>query len=180
MGVAVRTTSPTSFLFKGENMAANEQLLAMQVKIVDNAGNELPGLSNAKLTYSRCGVKNMDTDLEWNGSYYAGELRTLDGGPGVWKFSVVTVGGNALNYATTAPTFTIMSPEPPAFYGNKTTSDQFAPSNTAQMSVQFTDAQAAAVRATLVKEDASGKVLGTYTVVDETASAGEVSGVEVQ
>ena len=51
MRVTVYTTSPHKFLYAPSEMTDNQKILAMQVKIMDNAGNEMPGLNGVKLTY---------------------------------------------------------------------------------------------------------------------------------
>lgn len=155
MRVAVYTTSPHKFPYVPSEMADNEKLLAMQVKIMDNAGNEMPGMSDVKLTYGMkgSGIKKMDTDLTWNGTYYVGDLTTT--GPGIWQFSNVVVGSNVLTNATTSPTFTIQSPEPPEYYDHRTATYLYAPNNDATMNVSITNSAAATVQARIV--DQSGK-----------------------
>jgi len=153
MKVAVYTTSPHSFKYVPSEMTDNQKLLAMQVKVMDNIGNELPGLSGVKLSYGMkgSGLKKMDTDLTWNGSYYVGEL--ANAGPGIWQFGYVTVGSNTIITATTSPTFTILSPEPPMYYAHRTNAYQFAAGTTAVMNVQITNSAAAQVQALIVKAD---------------------------
>lgn len=159
MKVAVYTTSPHKFKYVPSEMTPNQKNLAMQVKILDNAGNELLGLSEAKLTYTMkgSGVKKMDTDLEWDGSYYSGSFPC--GGPGIWQFSNVTVGKNTLTTATTFPTFTIQSPEPPEYVRHKTSSYQYAPNNDATMNVLISNSSAATVQAYIIK---NGEAEGTW------------------
>lgn len=159
MRVAVYTTSPHSFKYIPSEMADNEKLLGIQVKIMDNADNEMPGLSGAKLTYSMkgSGIKTMDTDLTWDGSYYVGELTTT--GPGIWQFSNVVVGSNVLTNATSAPTFTVLSPEPPQYYDHATVTYQYKPNNDAVMNAQITNSAAATVWALIVKD---GETEGTW------------------
>lgn len=173
MKVAVYTTSPHTFKYVPSEMEDNEKLLAMKVMILDNAGNELHGLSGVKLTYGMkgSGIKKMDTDLTWDGSYYVGELTTTTAGPGIWQFSNVTVGENTLTTATTSPTFTIQSPEPPVYYNHITIPDQYAPNNDATMNVQITNSAAASVQARIVNSDGkenwvTGEIKGEFTTTD--------------
>lgn len=174
MKVAVYTTSPHSFKFVPSELTANQKVLAMQVKIMDNTGEEMPGLSGAKLIYNMkgSGIKTMDTDLEWDGNYYVGELKVLEaGGPGIWQFSTVTVGSNTITNATTYPTFTIMSPEPPEYYDHGTTAYQYKPNNDAVMNAQITNSAAASVQALIVKSDGTekwvdGTIGGELTTTD--------------
>lgn len=175
MKAAVYTTSPHSFKYVPSEMADNEKLLGMQVKIMADTGKEMPGLSGVKLTYGMkgSGTKKMDADLAWNGSYYVGEMQ--NGRPGVWQFSHVTVGSNTITTATTFPTFTILSPEPPEYYTHSTVGYQYKPNNDAVMNAQITNSAAAQVQAYIVKagtEDGvwvTGTIGGEYTTSDGTA-----------
>lgn len=155
MRVAVYTTSPYTFKYVPSEMAANEKLLGMQVKIMDNTGEEMLGLSGVKLTYGMkgSGIKTMDTDLKWDGNYYVGELTTT--GPGIWQFSNVTVAGNTLTTATTSPTFTVLSPEPPEYAGHSTVAYQYKPNMDATMNAQITHSSAAQVQAYIIKDGAT-------------------------
>lgn len=175
MKVAVYTTSPHTFKYVPSEMEDNEKLLAMKVMILDNAGNELHGLSGVKLTYGMkgSGIKKMDTDLEWDGSYYSGSFPC--GGPGIWQFSKVEVGSNILTTATVSPTFTIQSPEPPVYYNHITTPDQYAPNNDATMNVRITNSAAASVQALIVNSDGkenwvTGKIEGEFTTDGKTVN----------
>lgn len=170
MKVAVYTTSPHDFKYVPSEMTANQKVLAMQVKIMDNTGEEMPGLTGAKLIYNMkgSGIKTMDTDLEWDGSYYVGELKVLEaGGPGIWQFSTVTVGSNTITNATTSPTFTIMSPEPPEYYDHSTAAYQYKPNKDATMEVQITNSSAASVQAYIIKDGAAEGIWVTGTLGGE-------------
>lgn len=162
MQAKVYTTSPHNIKYIPSDMTDHEKLLGMQVMIEDDTGDPMPGLSDVKLTYGMkgSGTRKMDADLVWNGSYYVGEMP--NGGPGVWQFSYVTVGSNTITTATTAPTFTILSPEPPEYYGHRTNTYQFAVNTEAVMNVQITNSAAAAVQARIDKAD------GTQFWVDGT------------
>ena len=157
MKVVVYTNSPHKFKYSdvpGE-MAENEAVLNMQVKIFDNAGEELVGLQDVGLRYGLRGsaVRFMDADLEWDGSYYVGGMP--NGGMGIWNFSNVTVGSNMIANATSAPTFTIMASDPPEFHSNATDPIQVAPNNDATMSVNIKNVQSAAAKAYIIKDGAS-------------------------
>ena len=172
MRVAIQTNSPTSFKFLPSQMTDDQKNLRMQVRIMDNAGDEMPGLAGAKLKYSSRGQsRTMDTDLTWNGStgYYEGELATF--GAGIWEFAQVTVSGNTLTTATTAPTFTLIPPEPPAYMGFMPEDYQYEPEGNGTMNVLLSNANTATVEAVL-KNNTSGEsylVLGTLgeTTVNE-------------
>ena len=174
MRVAVYTTSPHSFKYLPSEMTENQKNLAMQVKVMDNTGKELPGRTGVKLTYNMKGsaVKRMDADLTWNGTYYVGEL--ANGGAGIWQFGYVEVGSNILNTATTAPTFTILSPEPPEYYGHNTVAYQYMPNNNAQMYVGITNSSAASVQAYIIKNGAAEGVWVDGNIGNEfTTDAGK-------
>ena len=174
MRVSVYTTSPHRIKYVPSDMAENEKMLAMQVKIYDNAGGELANLGDAKLTYGLKGssTKFMDTDLTWDGTYYVGELKNHDGdgGPGVWQFRDVTVGANVLSVATTSPTFTIMSPEPPKYVDHTTSAYQYAPNNDAVMKVRLTNSSTATMRACIVK---TGSTQETWVDGTNTGNDGD-------
>ncbi|MBQ4547436.1 MAG: hypothetical protein IJA17_09845 [Oscillospiraceae bacterium] len=140
MKAIVYTTSPHEFLYEGTSMPLNQQFLGMKVKVVDDAGNEIENLPNAKLIYAQRGNirETMDTDLEWNAPYYEGELAT--DGPGIWQFMSVQIAGNDITVATESPVFEIMSPNPPEYYGQNTIPVQWAPGNNATMNITLTDA----------------------------------------
>ena len=175
MRVAVYTTSPQSFKYVPSEMEDNMKLLGMQVMIVDNAGNEMPGLSGVKLTYGMkgSGIKKMDTDLTWNGSYYVGTMS--NGGPGIWQFGKVVVGSNTLTNATTAPTFTILSPEPPEYVRHETVAYQYKPNNDATMNVVISNSSAAAVQAYIIKDGATEGTWVDGTISQETTANGKTA-----
>jgi len=172
MRVAVYTTSPHTFKYIPDDMTENMNNLAMQVMIMDNAGEEMRGMSGVKLTYGMKGsaLKKMDADLTWDGSYYSGVMP--NGGPGIWQFSNVTVGGNTLTNATTSPTFTIQSPEPPEYYAHGTTAYQYKPNNDAVMNVQITNSSAASVQACIVKNGTAQEIWVTGTIGSELTTTG--------
>ena len=140
MKAAVYTNSPNNFVFgygvdrdPSNGMTDNEENLYMQIKIVDDTGKAMNGLTNVKLYYSLAGysteVNGLDADMEWNAStgYYEGEFRTK---PGVFQFLYVTVGDNVIKTATTSPQFTIQSPLAPSFASGRTEEWQYVPDAT--------------------------------------------------
>ena len=180
MRVAVYSSSPKQFVFKDNDMAAEEKLLSMEVVIMDNAGNQLTGFTEVTLTYGMkgSGVKKMDTDLTWNGRYYVGELATT--GPGIWQFNNVNIKidgkNNTLTLATTYPTFTIQSPEPPEYVTKNTASYIFAPDNNAKMKVVISNSSAATVQAYIIRNGATEGVwvdgsIGSEYPMDDGTSA---------
>ena len=106
---------PGSVLEDGTPWNDVYKILDMSVKIMDSAGNERPGLQDVSLTYSS-GSRTMYTSLEWDGKYYVGKME--NGGPGIWRFSNVQIGNtNTITQTTYAPEFTIISPNPPEYFG---------------------------------------------------------------
>ena len=172
MRVAVYTTSPHRFKYVPAEMAENEKLLAMQVMIMDNAGNEIQGRSGVELTYGLkgSGVKEMDADLTWNGKYYVGELATT--GPGIWQFNRVEVKigekTNVLTVAKESPIFTIQSPEPPEYVGKTTNAYQYVPNGGAKMNVKLENASTATVQALITKDNGT-----QYEVISNSYSTDE-------
>lgn len=191
MRVAVYTTSPHLIIDDGEIPEENERLLGMQVKIMDDTGEDLPGFTGAKLVYRlKGGSINdiMDTDLTWNGEQYQYEGELLNSfDPGVWQFSNVTVGSNTLTVATTAPQFTIRSVSPSNYHSHSTSAYQYAPDNDATMNAYITNTAGLAneeneeslVKAFIVKQgqsETSGVwVDGSFIHRDE--SVGKATGV---
>lgn len=136
MKVAVYTISQQNYTYD----QSNHPTFDMQVKIMDNTGRELEGLEETKLTYPLRGsvTKKMDTDLEWNAStgYYTGVLKSVDvKSPGILEFGSVSVGTNVITNATTAPTFRILPPDPPSYYGWNSSTYQYAPNGGAKLTV---------------------------------------------
>ena len=88
------------------------------VRIYDNAGNTLEGLTGAKLFYSNGGSASntINTDLTWNelDSCYDGTLPIVRAGR--YQFAYVSMqGGQTLTKATDSPIYTIISPDPPIY-----------------------------------------------------------------
>ena len=149
MKTAVYTDSPLNFLFgcgidgdPSNGMADNEENLYMKIKITDDIGNEMKGLTDVKLYYSLAGytseVNGLDADMEWNPStgYYEGEFLSK---AGVFQFLYVTVGDNVIRTATTSPRFIIQSPTPPSFNTGNAKSWQYVTDGTAKISVILND-----------------------------------------
>lgn len=155
MRVAVYTTSPHEFLYEGESMDSNKKLLKMQVEIMDNTGKPMEELANVELNYtvSNSSVKKMHAVLKWTGKYYEGELQTMSqtAGAGIWRFYNVIAQGNTLTVATTAPVFTISSPNPPVYMTHDTVSYQYAPNNDAVMRASISNTETATVKAYIEK-----------------------------
>ncbi len=94
------------------------------VRIYDNAGNMLEGLTGAKLFYSNGGSASntINTDLTWNelDSCYDGTLPIVRAGR--YQFAYVAMqGGQTLTKAIESPVYTIISPDPPIYDENSQT-----------------------------------------------------------
>lgn len=88
------------------------------VRIYDNAGNMLEGLTGAKLFYSNGGSASntINTDLTWNelDTCYDGTLPIVRAGR--YQFAYVSMqGGQTLTKAVESPVYTIISPDPPIY-----------------------------------------------------------------
>lgn len=182
MRVAVYTTGNTIFQYLPSSMKDNEKLLPMQVKIMDNSGAELPGLTGAQLYYrlETSSVTTLHTSLTWNGTYYVGEFKTIEteesgntAGPGVWIFKNVIVGNNTINDATTAPVFSIMSPEPPSFVGFANgAATQFKPNGDGALYAELKYSSTAKIQATVVHTSPSGAQT-THQILATNPTAGQ-------
>lgn len=169
MKTAVYTTDITTFKFLPDEMVEKgTDELQMQVKLLDNADNALPGLQDVKLTYRlRRSSKTIDVNLTWNAAsrYYEGDLQALSAGPGIWEFDKVTIGEtNIITNATAFPVFQMQSPEPPSFVKIGGTGMQYRPDGDAKMEVTLKYSATATVAA--VFKDAAGNrypVMGTDT-----------------
>lgn len=175
--VAVYTTSPTSFKYDRGEMQPNEELLGMQVRIMDNAGEEMPSMSDIRLYYKMEGAaRTMDTDLEWNSGsgYYEGNLMTL--GEGRWTFDRIEMGSNTITSATTSPVFTIFSSNMPKLYDNpySTGPYQFAPDGKATMNIILENANGADVKAVVVNKRTNQEYTVTGSIEESYEENGEI------
>lgn len=179
MKVAVYTTDITEFKYAPDEMVEKgTDSLQMQVKILDNSGKELVGLTNVKLKYQlEKSASTMDADLTWNAAerYYTGDLQALTAGPGVWVFQSVIVttesGTNTITYATTSPRFEMQAPEPPSFVRADRTGTQYRPNGDGFITVELKYSGTATVAA--VFRDGNGNrypVMGTAGSTDQATN----------
>ncbi len=181
LGMRVNVTTstyPTTFGTEDEDAPKK---LVMQVEIVDNSGDAVVGLSNARLNYVNAGgsASTLETKLTWNyeTECYEGELQVKEG---IWKFNYVTVAmgsGTGLTTSTlttavnTTPVFTIIPPEPPSMSATQPVVDMYqyvkgadGVTTGAKVSVSLDDASAATVVGKITKANGEVKyVLGTLT-----------------
>ncbi|MBQ7500408.1 MAG: hypothetical protein IJT91_05905 [Clostridia bacterium] len=143
-----------------EYYAGNTYSKDVSVRIFDNAGNEMTGLTGARLYYSNGGsaTNTINTDLTWNEveGRYEGTLPIVR--PGRYRFSSVQVLGNYLTKCTESPSYVIVSPNPPT-YDNSSQSSyfnsiQFAPmTNDAVIdNIKIADAESATITAVVYND----------------------------
>lgn len=185
MKTAVYTDSPTSFKYIPDEMADNEKNLSMKVKIMDNTGKVMEGLTGARLYYLMEGSsvleRGFSTQLTWDAGtgYYIG---TFNGSKvGVFKFSHVTVGDNTLTYAETSPIFRVISPEPPSYEGFENNPYVYSETSNITMNARLSYSSTATVAAVIrnLDDDKTYEVQGTeYTT--ETQVGDDETSIEVQ
>lgn len=164
-----RDKDVTGFAFERE---VDHYVMTMKVKLYDNRNNELRSLSGTRLKYlkegsTEAGKDNLDMSLSWketDGGYYEG--KTYVNNVGTYKFFQITIPTNKVesvyqttNYVTSvqnAPVFSLVSPEPPAWYNagedNSTPEYQYAPTGNAKMYAYFTNADTAVAYAQIRNE----------------------------
>lgn len=156
MKVVVYTDSPTTFKYLESEMTDDMKNLHMKVRIKDNTGEELAGLSSAYDIYLNYGLQassaqTIQAKLTWNPNknYYEGDFTTHK--PGIYVFKSVTVGSNTITMATGSPKFTIISPNPPEYKGQGSLKSdyQYNASGTAGLSVKIAYSSTATVLAKL-------------------------------
>lgn len=195
MRVEVRTTTyPTTFGSEDED--APEKLV-MQVEIVDNSGEPVIGLANARLNYVNAGgsASTLETKLTWNQDLecYEGELQAREG---IWKFNYVTVAmgsgsGLTTSILTTAtnttPVFTIVPPDPPSMSATQPVVDMYqyvkgadGVTTGATVSVNLDGATAATVVGKITKASGEVKYVLGALKTDLEASEGDVETVEFE
>lgn len=104
--------------FRNRTYTGEPFSVPMYVEIFDDSGEELRYLSGVKVVYARGNseINNANPDLIWNPGEdrYVGNIQIP--GPGVYTFKRVMVGNSPLSKTrNTAPTFTCVSPDPPAY-----------------------------------------------------------------
>ncbi len=179
MRVKIYTTSPQTFKYVQSEMRENgTDLLHMQMVILDDAGNELPGLGDVKLVYHMRGslAKKMETGMKWDAatSKYKGDFDAITAGAGIYEFLNVQVGDDIITNAQISPTFTMISPEPPVFMNaNGNTEYLFDENGGASFKVQMKHVGTAAVLAKISNGKQDYWVKGTPVGV-----AGDDTGTE--
>ena len=165
---AVYTDSPTTMKYEPykweEDLVANDNKinLYMKVKLVDNGGNPLPGMTNVSLRYSRNGSKAdvAETALTWNAisGYYEGTFPNDRAAKLEFQQVRVVINGvtNEIDKASVAPAFEVISPNPPAYHAYLPDDYQFNSNLNASFMVELEYADTAYVYG-LVRNVESGK-----------------------
>lgn len=144
--------------------------LKMQVKVVDDQGNELRAMTGVKLFYhstnSTMDDNGMIAEMKWDSKsgWYVGEM-LLDS-PGSFVFHRLEIdkedgyGKNEIYRATTAPRISSLSKEPPEYVANATNAYQFVPNNLGRLKDSTYDANG-----NIIYDDAkavSGAIMGVW------------------
>lgn len=177
MQVEVYTTSPTRFVYDPDENPTDEEAqkefakkanLGMQVKVLDNAGNEILGLTNVKIFYKVPGIlQGTSASLTWNPltGYYEGSMPNTAQESCVMEFEKVTINvTSSITKAITAPSFNVIFTSVPKFAENLTPSYQFTPDEQAYMEVEITHSGAAKVKAVIEKVNTDGTTSDEHEV----------------
>lgn len=140
--------SPTRFVLDPSKGGKDGVTLTVTTKLYDNTGEEIKGLSDVRIYYSRVGsvTGGLDANLTWNASAgaYVGEF--LIEAAGTYRFSNVKVGTNTITAATAdTNSIQVMPPDDARYMQNDphTEEYQYAPSKNAKMTVAIAYSSAA-------------------------------------
>lgn len=180
MKVAVYTTSNTTFKYLRSDPGFEEKL-DMLVRILNDAGEEITGMTDVKLYYRYKGssAAGLDATLTWDpeAGYYKGEFLSQ---VGIYEFNYVSAKNgdttNTIAKADFSPTFTIISPEPPKYSSHEVRAYQYSPNGDAWAKVTLTQSATATVKAyftnTLTGETAC-TAMGVGSLTDPNTNAME-------
>lgn len=141
--------------------------------ITDDTNKELTGLSDVKLAYSDGTLQGLhEVDGKWDNGYYKSEITLTK--PGKYSFRYITIGSSRLTRATSAPVYTLYSPEPPIY--DNTSADSFAVKDGIQFVPNKLDAYLGVIR---IKNSAGANLSAVlynsetkeYYVVEEIQNA---------
>lgn len=141
--------------------------------ITDDTNKELTGLSDVKLAYSDGTLQGLhEVDGNWDNGYYKSEITLTK--PGKYSFRYITIGSSRLTRATSAPVYTLYSPEPPIY--DNTSADSFAVKDGIQFVPNKLDAYLGVIR---IKNSAGANLSAVlynsetkeYYVVEEIQNA---------
>ena len=140
--------SPTRFVLDPSKGGKDGVTLTVTTKLYDNTGEEIKGLSDVRIYYSRVGsvTGGLDANLTWNASAgaYVGEFHIV--AAGTYRFSYVKVGTNTITAATAdTNSIQVMPPDDALYMQNDSHTEeyQYAPSKNAKMTVAIAYSSAA-------------------------------------
>ncbi len=163
----------TEFEYNKEIKDQGGKTVALMVKIVDDSGNEITGMTGTRLYYKMSGsIKTLAEDLVWDSDLQAYKGNFIVRGAGIYSFKNLTVGSNNITYASRSFIIKATSPEPPAYHSaEETLSYQFAPNENAEFKLKITNSEAIDAKAVIVNvndptksETVDGTIVDASTV----------------
>ena len=151
------TAMPTKFVLDPGKLP-DGVTLNVAVKVYDNNGNELPGLSGIELYYGRVGSsilsRGLYSTLRWSADAesYTGSFLVTQAGTFSFNKVVVKTGEktNTITAKTSAPNIQAIPPEDASYFNNYTDTYQYSPLRNATMTIGVAYSSAATkIEATL-------------------------------
>ncbi|MBE6947886.1 MAG: hypothetical protein E7454_06540 [Ruminococcaceae bacterium] len=163
-----------NFIFQGL------EELNVEAIIIDDTDTELKSLEDVKIYYGKRGAigtsGGLDSDMTWDAAKgrYVGKFRL--GSAGAYNFSYITVGDNTINRASSAPSITAISPDPPSFESVTFPEDVvFALSGDSAANVDFEIANSAGANIEAIFTNGAT----TFTAVGQEGTSQTVDGVQI-
>lgn len=176
--------SPTRFVLDPSKGGKDGVTLTVTTKLYDNTGEEIKGLSDVRIYYSRVGsVKGLDANLTWNASAgaYVGEF--LIKAAGTYRFGNVKVGTNTITAATAdTNSIQVMPPDDARYMQGDPHTDayQYAPSKNAKMTVAIAYSSAATrVKAVIDVNGAEYTVQGIMGAEDTEHQTEDITSINL-
>lgn len=163
------TAMPTKFVLDPGKLP-DGVTLNVAVKVYDNNGNELPGLSGIELYYGRVGSsilsRGLYSTLRWSADAesYIGSFLVTQAGTFSFNKVVVKTGEktNTITAKTSAPNIQAIPPEDASYFNNYTDTYQYSPLRNAAMTIGVAYSSAASkIEATLKNGATTVTVEGT-------------------
>lgn len=152
--------------------------LQVSAEIYDNKGNEITGLSGAKLTYAKDGsvIEKIDSTMTWDYATGRYQGNFLVSAAGSYQFKNMTVGTNVISRCTSAPGILAMPAESAYYYGNTTSEYQFNSDASAKASIQVAYSSAVAkMEAKMTRTDDNKTITVTGTRGNEITTEDGIS-----
>ena len=177
--------SPTRFVLDPSKDGKDGVTLTVTTKLYDNTGEEIKGLSDVRIYYSRVGsvTGGLDANLTWNASAgaYVGEFHIV--AAGTYRFSNVKVGTNTITAATAdTNSIQVMPPDDALYMQNDLHTDayQYAPSKNAKMTVAIAYSSAATrVKAVIEVNGAEYTVQGIMGAEDTEHQTEDITSINL-